>query len=420
MLQTRARDPAGGARRAALAHLAAGGRRRARRDDRRRRGCPSCRACGGGSRSAGWCSSARSAGWGRPCSSRGRCCGGIDAGPVPARRVDAPAALVRRVVGRRGRRREPVVRAVDRRVRAGARRDGRQERRPARAAAGHGPAHARQRLRGRARGGPARALARRRRAARGPRADRQARDRRDAQHARAGHPRRARGPRSRPGPPCSTSVPPGELWVGLAGRVRRAGAPALAARPRAARPALGGRLRGDRRRARGPARGRRRVRAARRRPRAAGARRRWRDAAVDALRAVPLGARHHGRRARRRHARRRAAARRSGCARATTRCAAGPGWQIWATLRLMDDARTTLFPLYSSMATPAVAAGARRGHRPRRRGVDRADDPVDDRPSATARSSPTTPSSARTSWGTAGCASSAARSASARSSATRG
>ncbi|WP_456825572.1 Pls/PosA family non-ribosomal peptide synthetase [Cellulomonas sp. P5_E12] len=27
------------------------------------------------------------------------------------------------------------------------------------------------------------------------------------------------------------------------------------------------------------------------------------------------------------------------------------GWQIWATLRLMDDARTTLFPLYSSMAT---------------------------------------------------------------------
>ncbi len=29
-----------------------------------------------------------------------------------------------------------------------------------------------------------------------------------------------------------------------------------------------------------------------------------------------------------------------------------PGWQVWATLRLMDDARTTLFPLYSSMVTP--------------------------------------------------------------------
>jgi len=29
------------------------------------------------------------------------------------------------------------------------------------------------------------------------------------------------------------------------------------------------------------------------------------------------------------------------------------GWQIWATFRLMDDARQTLFPLYSSTATPA-------------------------------------------------------------------
>lgn len=28
------------------------------------------------------------------------------------------------------------------------------------------------------------------------------------------------------------------------------------------------------------------------------------------------------------------------------------GWQVWATLRLMDDARTWLFPLYSSLATP--------------------------------------------------------------------
>ncbi|MEZ0448588.1 Pls/PosA family non-ribosomal peptide synthetase [Cellulomonas sp. ICMP 17802] len=89
----------------------------------------------------------------------------------------------------------------------------------------------------------------------------------------------------------------------------------------------------------------------------------WRDAAVDALKAVPLGAvtmvvvlavvtlvavrllalgmreGYHPVRSR-------------------------PGWQIWATLRLMDDARTTLFPLYSSMATPAWlrALGADVGH----------------------------------------------------------
>ncbi|MHB1491642.1 MAG: non-ribosomal peptide synthetase, partial [Cellulomonas sp.] len=29
------------------------------------------------------------------------------------------------------------------------------------------------------------------------------------------------------------------------------------------------------------------------------------------------------------------------------------GWQVWATLRLMDEARTVLFPLYSSLVTPA-------------------------------------------------------------------
>jgi non-ribosomal peptide synthetase-like protein len=29
------------------------------------------------------------------------------------------------------------------------------------------------------------------------------------------------------------------------------------------------------------------------------------------------------------------------------------GWQVWATQRLMDDARTWLFPLYASLATPA-------------------------------------------------------------------
>jgi len=39
------------------------------------------------------------------------------------------------------------------------------------------------------------------------------------------------------------------------------------------------------------------------------------------------------------------------------------GWQVWATLRLMDDARTLLFPLYSSLATPVWlrALGAKIG-----------------------------------------------------------
>jgi len=39
------------------------------------------------------------------------------------------------------------------------------------------------------------------------------------------------------------------------------------------------------------------------------------------------------------------------------------GWQVWATERLMDDARTYLYPLYSSLITPAWlrALGARVG-----------------------------------------------------------
>lgn len=40
------------------------------------------------------------------------------------------------------------------------------------------------------------------------------------------------------------------------------------------------------------------------------------------------------------------------------------GWQIWATLRLMDEARTSLYPLYASSLTPSWlrALGARIGH----------------------------------------------------------
>ena len=39
------------------------------------------------------------------------------------------------------------------------------------------------------------------------------------------------------------------------------------------------------------------------------------------------------------------------------------GWQVWATERLMDDARTLLFPLYASLVTPVWlrALGAKVG-----------------------------------------------------------
>ena len=33
------------------------------------------------------------------------------------------------------------------------------------------------------------------------------------------------------------------------------------------------------------------------------------------------------------------------------------GWQVWATERLMDDARTYLYPLYASLITPAWLRG---------------------------------------------------------------
>ena len=298
------------------------------------------------------------------------------AGPVPPRRVDAPAALVHRVVGRGRGGREPVVRAVGLRVRARARRDRRQERRPARAAAGHGPAHARQRLRGRAGGGPARALARRRRAAGGARADRQARDGRDPQHAGTGHARRRVVPRSRPGPRCSTSVPPGELWVGspatFDGPSRRHWP-----RDRAPRePPLGRGLRGDRRPARGAARGRRGVRAARRGSRAAGlgdvggrgARRPHRRAARR---------RHHGARARGRDARGGAPAR-GRDARGLPRGAQPDGLADLGDAAAHGRRPHHALPALLEHGDLRLAAGARRGHRPRRRGVDRADDPVDD------------------------------------------
>ena len=34
-------------------------------------------------------------------------------------------------------------------------------------------------------------------------------------------------------------------------------------------------------------------------------------------------------------------------------------WQAWSVLRVLDEARTWLFPLYSSGLTPVLAASAR-------------------------------------------------------------
>ena len=54
---------------------------------------------------------------------------------------------------------------------------------------------------------------------------------------------------------------------------------------------------------------------------------------------------------------------RSGWRAVTTRSTAGSAWQAWSVLRVLDEARTWLFPLYSSTLTPAWlrALGARIG-----------------------------------------------------------
>ena len=80
--------------------------------------------------------------------------------------------------------------------------------------------------------------------------------------------------------------------------------------------------------------------------------------------------------------------------RADRRPSPGPvmaGLSIWATFRILDEARTWLFPLYSSRLDPGLAAAAGRPDRTRRRGVDGAADPEVRPASTTTRSSPTTP-----------------------------
>ena len=207
---------------------------------------------------------------------------------------------------------------------------------------------------GRARGRPGRLLARRRRAARRPGPDR----RRGHASGRAARccpvPGSGRAPRSPPGRRCAARCRPGS-----AGPARPRGAPAGGAAlardpagPRSRRWVA--RLRRHRDAARAAARRRRASPAlVDRRAPGPSARRRPADATLGALLA--------GR-----------AARRSRTW-SPTRCSSlgavrllgigmregyhpvhsRIGWQVWATERLMDEARTCLFPLYASLLTPA-------------------------------------------------------------------
>ncbi len=246
------------------------------------------------------------------------------------------------------------MRALDRDLRAGARGHGRQERRPARAAAGPGlltlgngcSVEPEVDLRGHWLDGDVLRVGR-------VRIDKRATV--GTRSTLAPGTRVGAWSEIAPGSAVVYSVPPGERGGGspavFDGPARRAMAHDRAPRTRT----VGGDLRGDRRRARGPARvaglcgcswsAWRSRRDDDPRARRAG------EAAGDALRAVPLAAvtvvvvlavatlaavRLLG------------LGFREGYHAVHSRA----GWRVWATLRLMDDARTTLFPLYSSLATP--------------------------------------------------------------------
>ena len=254
VLQTVLGLPLAGARRAALAHLAAGRRRGARRGDRRARGCRSSPVCGGGWRSAGWCSSARSGGWGPRRSVARTLLRGVRPGRYPRggsvhlrlwfAEPGAAAAGAENLSSAPWT--APYARALGR--------DDRPRRRPARAAAGHRPAHARQRVRGRARGRPARALARRRRAATSAGCGSTQRATVGTRSTLAPGTRVGAGRRGRAGLGGARLGAARRALGGLARAVRRAGAAALAARhARRAAARWVARLRRDRRGARGAA-----------------------------------------------------------------------------------------------------------------------------------------------------------------------
>ena len=292
---------------------------------------------------------------------------GVRPGRLPARRQRAPAAVARRAARRRARARPTCAGAPWMQLlRPGARR-----RRSASDVDLHslppvtGLLTLGQRLLGRARGRPRRLLARRRRPARRRGRGRRRRPGRRPQHAAARAPASATG----------AEVAPGSAVLGAgarrasAGRARpaarvgarprpvaddrpaapaAAGSAAYAASPRsllACCPLVAVAARARRRSA--PAL--RAARRPRRTPRArrcslAAARRPWSALVVLALliagracgcSALGLAAGHHPVHSR-------------------------PAWQVWATERLLDEARTWLFPLYAEPAHAGVAAGARR------------------------------------------------------------
>ena len=319
---------------------------------------------------------ARSAAWRSRWSARALLLRGVRPGTYPRGGQRARAALGRRAAGRRRRRGEPRRRAVDRLRTPGP--SGATIGRGVdlhSAAAGHRPADARRRRVDRARGRPVRLLARRRPcSALGRVHDRRGRHRRLPQHPAARRAGRRRTPRSRRARPSSARSrrasagrvrpPPRRASHGAAGRTTRPPrAPrwvvALRRSPSAVLGAAPGRWRRSRR---ALVLGR------------AVRRRRRRSATPPSPRslAVPLATlgrvRHAG-----------AAHRSSACGCSASASATGTipvrsriGWQVWATERLLDSARTLLFPLYASLLTPvwlrALGADGRRG----RRGVDRA------------------------------------------------
>ena len=187
-----------------------------------------------------------------------------------------------------------------------------------------------------------------------------------ARSARA--PTSARAPRSRPGRRCSAPCPRGEFWSGLPGRARSR-RPAGPGRTERAAPAASVAV-GVRAAA---VRSSPRCRCS---PSLAGARR---PAARPATDADSLGDALPARAARWLPARRRR--RRSSCwpcwSSALVRVLgiglepghhpvhSRPAWQAWATLRVLDEARTWLFPLYASLLTPAWLRAARRPGRAR-------------------------------------------------------
>ena len=328
-----------------------------------------------GAGSAGWCwSSRRRAGccWPRP--APGSCCASVAAGDHPrGGQVHLRLWLAERLADELG--------ATDLAgapwmtwLRPAAGREGRPRRRPALGPAGDRPAHARARLLDRAGGRPERATGSTATCCTSGAVRVGARARVGARSmlcpgADVGEGRRG-GARARR---CSAGCRDGEYWSGLAGRAGPSDARGPVVRPAGGQPAL------DRR----PTPPWRSLLSLPADPRGAG------RALVVCRCCRPLTRRRTRTCCRcspgcRSSARGRrwsccrcwsgswsALAARRARGRARTRCTAGRRWQAWTTLRVLDEARTWLFPLYSSAPDPGLAAarsapGSARTSRPRR------------------------------------------------------